>query len=58
MFYKLDNQELLSGPEVICAEYQLLSELHESYQLPIDGWYWFDTDEEANAFFGLGESNE
>jgi len=54
MFYKLlEDGYLSSGPTVISAEYELISDLHESYTYPIDGWYWFDTLEEANTFFNI-----
>jgi hypothetical protein len=54
MFYKLiAENELTYGPFVTSAEYELNQDFHTEYELPIDGWYWFDTLEEANAFFGI-----
>lgn len=54
MFYKLlDNTNLIFGPEVISAEYQLLTEDKDTYAYPVDGWIWFDTEEEAREFFNL-----
>jgi hypothetical protein len=56
MFYKLlENQSLTFGPCVISAEYELLTEFKDSYTYPVDGWYWFDTLEEANAYFTPNE---
>lgn len=52
MFYKLDG-ELLSSSFVSGPSFDLVADAHEDYTYPVDGWYWFDTPEEANAFFGL-----
>jgi len=52
-FYKLDG-DLLYGPNfVLHAEYSLYKETHDQYTYPIDGWYWFDSEEEAQTFFDL-----
>lgn len=52
-FYKLDG-ELLYGPNfVINQNYELYKEHSNSYNYPTDGWYWFDSQEEAYAFFNL-----
>lgn len=54
-FYKLDGM-LLYGPNfVLNANYELRRETHDQHEYPIDGWYWFDTAQEARAFFGLPE---
>lgn len=56
-FYKKDNPEateLLEAPNfVINANYELRSETWEQNVYPTDGWYWFDTQEEAYSFFNL-----
>ena len=52
-FYKLDGI-LLYGPNfVLNAQYELRKEQKDSYNLPIDGWYWFDDENAARTFFGL-----
>lgn len=52
-FYKLDG-ELLFGPNfVLNANYELRRQTRGQYTYPIDGWHWFDSEEEARAFFGL-----
>ena len=52
-FYKLDG-ELLFGPNfVLNQSYELYRETHADYTYPVDGWYWFDTEEQAKLFFGL-----
>ena len=51
-FYKLDGEIVLHGPNfVINAEYELRAETKDDHTYPTDGWYWFDTDEEAYTFF-------
>ena len=53
-FYKNDNGIVLYGPNfVINTKYELRAESKDRYVYPIDGWYWFDTEEEAYKFFGL-----
>lgn len=47
-FYKEDNNELLYAPNAVYGSgFVLVSDLKDTYQLPIDGWYWFDNEEEA-----------
>jgi hypothetical protein len=52
-FYKLDGGLLFAPNWVLNANYELRRELHETYDLPIDGWYWFDSEAEAREFFNL-----
>jgi hypothetical protein len=53
-FYKLDGETILHGPNfVLNANYELRSETHTENEYPIDGWYWFATEEEAYKFFGI-----
>ena len=61
MFYKLldqETKEISEGPCVHSAEYFLTEESKDSYEYPVDGWYWFETLEEAQQYFGLLVSNE
>lgn len=52
-FYKLDG-DLLYGPNfVLNANYELRKETKDEHAYPIDGWYWFDTEEEARTYFEL-----
>ena len=52
-FYKLDGS-LLYGPNyVLNANYELRRETRNDHSYPVDGWYWFDTEEEARLFFDL-----
>ncbi|MCK9417678.1 hypothetical protein M0Q97_13630 [Candidatus Dojkabacteria bacterium] len=58
-FYKFDNNFLYYAPNFIYAtNYELLSDMKDSYNLPIDGWYWFNSKIEANNFFNIEENNQ
>jgi hypothetical protein len=55
-FYKLDNEDLLHGPNyVLSGGYNLYAENKDDYTYPVGGWYWFDTEGAARVFFGLPE---
>jgi len=48
-FYKNDNGTLLYGPNfVLNKNYELRAENKDQYTYPIDGWYWFESQEQAN----------
>jgi hypothetical protein len=52
-FYKLDGI-LCYGPNfVLNATYELRIALKETYQYPIDGWYYFEDENAARSFFGM-----
>ena len=55
-FYKLYEDELLSGKVVTGPTYTLIDSENENYAYPVSEWHWFDSEEEARAFFGLGGS--
>jgi hypothetical protein len=52
-FYKYESDSLLVGKKVLNLDYELHAENYAEYNLPVDGWHWFDTKDEAHAFFGL-----
>ena len=53
-FYKLDGDAVIYGPNfVLNAEYELRAETKNEHAYPVDGWYWFDTDQEAYAYFDI-----
>lgn len=55
-FYKIDSGGgmLLYGRfYVLNAEYELHRHLKDDFTYPVDGWYWFDSEEEAKQFFNL-----
>jgi hypothetical protein len=54
-FYKLDG-ELLFGPNfVLNSNYELHREYKDTYTYPVDGWYWFNSEDSAKQFFNIGE---
>lgn len=53
-FYKNDNGTLLFGPNrVLNKNFTLYRENKDEYTYPVSGCYWFDSEEEAKAFFNL-----
>ena len=58
-FYKNDNGSLLIGENFVYTPVITLKvEDKDSYTYPQDGWYWFDTFDEALQFFaGLKSSD-
>jgi hypothetical protein len=54
-FYKKsEDGELLYGPNnVFAPTFTLTKELKDTYDLPVDGWHWFETEAEAREFFEL-----
>lgn len=53
-FYKNENNALLFGSKIVeNKNYTLNSSNKDNYVYPIDGWYWFETEEEARLFFNL-----
>jgi hypothetical protein len=50
-FYKLQDDILIrAGCFVHSADYSLLVENKDTYEYPVDGWYWFDSFDEAVEF--------
>lgn len=57
-FYKNDGT-LLYGPNFVLNDnYELRKETKDDYTYPVDGWYWFDTRQEALDFFGIVEETD
>ena len=49
-----ERADLLYGPNfVLNANYELRRETHDQHTYPIDGWSWFDSEEDARLFFDL-----
>ena len=58
-FYKNDNGTLLCGPNfVLNANYELKKETKDDHTYPVDGWYWFDSRQQALDFFGIIEQED
>lgn len=57
-FYKNDNKSLLCGENFVYSPVVTLTvETKDNFTYPQDGWYWFDTEDEAYIFFGLNKEN-
>jgi len=54
-FYKYEQPTLLNGTTVLDMHYELHANNHAEYEYPVDGWYWFESREEATQFFGITE---
>lgn len=54
-FYKINSDKniLYASLLVMNKEYTLKKELKDTYSYPIDGWYWFNSEDEAYTFFGI-----
>lgn len=52
-FYKFDGSLLYAANWVRAPAYNLEIDQRNTYSYPVDGWYWFDTLEEACLHFNL-----
>ncbi len=56
-FYKIDpdnNQNIfIANLGVDAPDYSLKIEEKDNYIYPINGWYYFDADEDAYNYFGI-----
>jgi hypothetical protein len=51
-FYKRENEQLLTAPNFVYSDtVSLEADSHDQHSYPVDGWYWFDTLDQALAFF-------
>ena len=55
-FYKKENDQLYYAPNIIEGDgYVLVAQDKDQYEYPIDGWTWFDSEEEAKALLPVYE---
>jgi hypothetical protein len=57
-FYKNESGQLLYGPTTVqfpisIDHVDLNRDQKDDHSYPVDGWHWFDTEEEARLFFDL-----
>jgi hypothetical protein len=51
-FYKLEGESILFSPnQVSHKDFELKRIIKDTYSYPVQGWYWFNTLEEAETFF-------
>ena len=52
MFYKKEENEILNGGDIVSTPSVILTAgANGEFTYPQDGWYWFDTFDEALQFF-------
>jgi hypothetical protein len=57
-FYRLNNGKLGHAPNAVRAPtFNLFLADRDTYAYPVDGWYWFDSEAEARAFFNLTDES-
>lgn len=55
-FYKYEDNELQFGPNFVASpSFTLLREDKDSYEYPVSEWYWFNSRQDALAFFNIQE---
>ena len=53
-FYAYGGTGVLHAPNRVCApDFELHKHLKDTYQYPVGGWTWFDSEADARAAFGL-----
>ena len=52
-FYKFAGTLIHGHNWVRGPDFELRSETKDTYSYPVDGWYWFDSLEEACLFYNL-----
>lgn len=53
-FYLVENNNLLYAQNFIKnSSFEINRNEKDSYTYPINGWYWFDSEEDARIFFNL-----
>lgn len=56
-FYKLDGELLYAPNYVLNRDYTLTRETKDQHTYPVDGWQWFDSEDEARLHHGLPIEN-
>jgi hypothetical protein len=58
-FYKYQDEQIFYAPNYVEGQgYVLISEYKDQHEYPIDGWYWFESEEDAYVFFDLPQQSE
>lgn len=53
-FYRMMDDCIQYAPTFVYAPtYELIKEKKDSYIYPIDGWYWFDSEEQASLSLNM-----
>ncbi len=55
-FYKNDNGTLSYAPNFVQGPgIDLVKEDKDTYEYPVQGWWWFSTRQDAITYFGITE---
>ena len=54
-FYKLDSELLFAPNFVLNKDFELRIESKDTYEYPIDGWSYFENEDEAKKAFNITE---
>jgi hypothetical protein len=58
-FYKNDSGMILYGKNyVLGGSYNLYREQKDTYEYPVGGWKWFDSEEEARIHYNIPKPQE
>ena len=58
-FYKNDDGNLLYGPNfVLNKDYELHRDKKDEYSYPIDGWCWFESENDARVYFNMNAQED
>lgn len=58
-FYLYQDGSLAFGPNFVeSKDFQIYREQKNSYTYPVNGWYWFDSEDEARQFFNCPKPPE
>jgi hypothetical protein len=53
-FYKYQDEQLFCAAHIVEGQgILLMCEQKDQYEYSIDGWHWFDSEEEAVEYFGI-----
>lgn len=53
-FYTFSGNHLFHGPNFVEGpDFALYRDTHASHTYPVNGWWWFDSREEAMSHFGI-----
>ncbi len=58
-FYATNGSGVIHAPNRVCAPtFELHKHLKDTYEYPVNGWTWFESEAEARAAFGLPPAPE
>jgi len=54
-YYMYIDETLYEAPNFVCLPtgVDLTVDNKDEHTYPVEGWYWFDTEDQAKEFFGI-----